>query len=738
LLKEHIIHLRETKRDFENELKLVDTIHKFIDSSLVIEGRIVEIRRTKGHEPASDLFRDSHLETMVANLQSFFMMNEAIENEYFAGLNSENEINIRNSSKIILLFQVITIVLLLAGAVVIFENLRLRNKAVASLRKSEEQFRNLVENSLVGVLRTNINGNILYINDAVLKIFEFESKDELILSGSTILYKNAEQRNEIIALLKKKGHIDGKEITTITKKGKARILLFSMVIQGDIIDSTVLDITDRKEAELKLTRNLKFTEALLNSIPTPVFFKDMQGRYTGCNKAFSDQMGMKPEQIIGKTVFELWPDEQATIYHNKDMDLISEAQYQVFESTVTDKNKQIRNVLFAKDVFFDESGNAAGIVGAFIDITERKQAEEKLRQLSQAVEQSPVIIVITDTTGTIQYVNPKFVETTGYSAKEAIGKNPRILKSGHTSPEEYSQLWELLSSGKEWRGEFQNRKITGELYWETASISPIKNAEGETTHFLAIKEDITERKRTEEILKKQATELKNSNADLENFAYVASHDLQEPLRMVSSFLTLLEKRISGQLDETTLQYVHYAVDGADRMKILITDLLQYSRVGTNKEIFSQFDLKEVMQYMTLVLKENITKSQAKITIKQLPVITANNTLINQLFINLVSNALKYYDGKTPEIEIGFTEYPEVNIFYVSDNGIGISQENFEKIFIIFKRLHSKGKYSGTGIGLALCKKIVEMHNGKIWVESVLGKGSTFYFSIPKQNEKKIN
>jgi len=225
--------------------------------------------------------------------------------------------------------------------------------------------------------------------------------------------------------------------------------------------------------------------------------------------------------------------------------------------------------------------------------------------------------------------------------------------------------------------------------------------------------------------------LADSNKELEQFAYIVSHDLQEPLRMVSSFVSLLEKKMEGQLNETTKQYIHFATDGAARMKILIQDLLQYSRAGTNKEDFSTTDLNEVMQYIKRVLEEDIKKNRAVITVKPLPVIMANQTLISQLFANLVSNALKFHSGTEPEIEVGYKEEPDKYIFYVKDNGIRIDPKNFERIFAVFQRLHNKNEYPGSGIGLAICKKIADIHKGKIWVESETGEGSTFYFTMPK-------
>jgi len=231
-------------------------------------------------------------------------------------------------------------------------------------------------------------------------------------------------------------------------------------------------------------------------------------------------------------------------------------------------------------------------------------------------------------------------------------------------------------------------------------------------------------------LQKSTTELKASNTELERFAYIASHDLQEPLRMVSSFLTLLETDYGNSLDEKAKEYIGYAVDGAGRMKVLVNDLLLYSRVGTNKEEMKATDMNEVMEYVMRLLAPDIKKNNAVIKFGTLPVIKANKTLIEQLFMNLVGNALKYHGEERPVIEIGYRSEKN-HVFYVKDNGIGIDPRFFEKIFIIFQRLHGKTDYPGTGIGLAICKKIADVHKGEIWVESQPGIGSTFFFSIPK-------
>ena len=251
--------------------------------------------------------------------------------------------------------------------------------------------------------------------------------------------------------------------------------------------------------------------------------------------------------------------------------------------------------------------------------------------------------------------------------------------------------------------------------------------------------DITERKRYELQLRhlnadlsKRAVELSASNAELERFAYIASHDLQEPLRMVSSFLQLLQKKYKGRLDQKADQYIHYAVDGAERMKALIMDLLEYSRVGSGKDSFGEVDTAVVMQEVGDIFRDKIIAARARVTIDPLPRVWGDKVQLIQLFQNLLSNALKYHSDKLPAIHIRAKEEAGSWLFAVEDNGIGIDPQFFDKIFIIFQRLHNKTDYSGTGIGLAICKKIVERHGGRIWVDSRQGEGSTFYFTISKK------
>lgn len=280
-------------------------------------------------------------------------------------------------------------------------------------------------------------------------------------------------------------------------------------------------------------------------------------------------------------------------------------------------------------------------------------------------------------------------------------------------------------------------KQDGEQRWLLTTKIPIKDEQDQVTGLVGISRDITDLKNSAQkleilnnSLQRKAEELTTSNNELEHFAYIASHDLQEPLRMVESFMVLLLKKHGDALPDTAKEYIDFAIGGARRMKNLIHDLLEYSRVGSIEEMNDLVDLNVVLSDIELDFKQTIKQESAKLTIAPLPVVMGNALLLQQVFQNLIGNAIKYKGEATVQIDIGFQEDRGKYIFYIKDNGIGIDPKYFNKIFIIFQRLHTADLYSGTGIGLAICKKIIEKHQGEIWVHSELGKGSTFYFSLP--------
>jgi PAS domain S-box-containing protein len=357
--------------------------------------------------------------------------------------------------------------------------------------------------------------------------------------------------------------------------------------------------------------------------------------------------------------------------------------------------------------------------------------------LLRAIVETAVDGIITiDENGLIRSFNLAATRLFGYMPDEVIGRNVNILMPEPYHEEHDGYLRNYLGTGiKKIIGigrEVVGRRKDGTQFPVDLAVS--ETILGARRIFIGVVRDITERKRVNSDLARQAEELARSNVELERFAYVASHDLQEPMRTVSSFATLLERRCGDQLNGEAAEYLKYITDGVVRMQTLIQDLLAYSRVSSQGAAFAPADCNEIVEKVRGNLKALIDVKHAQVVSDHLPLVIADATQLGQLFQNLLGNALKFHGLRFPRIRIGVQEESAFWHFSVSDNGIGIAAEYFDRIFIIFQRLHTIEEYGGTGIGLAICKKIVERHGGRIWVESVVGEGSTFHFTISKRHK----
>jgi len=363
---------------------------------------------------------------------------------------------------------------------------------------------------------------------------------------------------------------------------------------------------------------------------------------------------------------------------------------------------------------------------------ERKQAEGALRESEDRyrdlVECSQYLICTHDLQGQILSVNQEGARLLGYNKADLLGKNIRDLMEPRFM-DEFPTYLDTIQKYRVAKGHMQIRTATGEYrIWEYHNtlrtegvVSPIVRA---------IAHDVTERKGVERALREKTEELARSNEDLEQFAYVASHDLREPLRTVTSYVQLLAKRYEGRLDADADEFIRFAVDGAIRMWNLVNDLLTYSHVGTGSSELEPTDSDTVLAQSVKDLKVAIEENGALVTHAPLPMVMADPLQLGQLFQNLIGNAIKFRSSEPPRVHISASRNGNGWTFSVKDNGIGIAPEYSERIFVIFQRLHSREEYAGTGVGLAVCKKIVERHGGRIWVKSDVGKGSVFYFILP--------
>jgi PAS domain S-box-containing protein len=402
---------------------------------------------------------------------------------------------------------------------------------------------------------------------------------------------------------------------------------------------------------------------------------------------------------------------------------------------------------------FDERRRAKVAVNILRDVTERQNFEMEMERLAKIAESNRRRLdnIISNLPGMVYenefdpatgqqrntYISPYAVQMFGYDA-ERLKNDPdlwQMLVHPDDVPLLAEELAKQLAVGNNGRVTYRAFRSDGRMIYCEQMFTLLKDGSGNPIGTAGLVLDVSERRIAEEASKQYAEELRRSNAELEQFAYVASHDLQEPLRMITSYLQLIEQRFTGQLDSDAREFIGFAVDGAARMKSLIIDLLTYSRVQRAKLEFAPVSMESVLNQVKSNLHVTITELNAIITNDTLPEITANEGQMIQLMQNLIGNALKFRREMPPKIQVSVEKGKTEWTFAVRDNGIGIDEEYKDRIFVIFQRLHGRDQHPGTGIGLAVCKKIVERHNGRIWVESKLGEGATFFFTIPIKMRK---
>jgi PAS domain S-box-containing protein len=501
--------------------------------------------------------------------------------------------------------------------------------------------------------------------------------------------------------------------------------------------STISDITAQHDAEARLRESEERYRRTFELAASGMAHIGMDRRFIRVNRRLCEILGYPEEELIHLTGRQ--------ISHPDDLDVINEQRPRLYsgeidavrlEKRYLKKDRSVVWVKFTMTVERDAQGKPLYEIAVYDDITAQRVAEERLREsevrFRQTFEYAEDGIAHIGLDGRFLLVNRRLTDMLGYSEAELIGRS--VKEISHPQDRDVADAPRARMRAGEVRSVRLDKRYLrrdGAVLWVDLIIGLVRDVFGVPQYEIAVFNEITERKASEAALREAHEDLKRSNAELEQFAYVASHDLQEPLRMVASYTQLLGRRYESKLDSDAREFMAYIVDGATRMKQLIEDLLAYSRVGTKSQDFKPVSSEAALRRALYNLRAAIEEAGAVVTHDTMPTVHADEVQLGQLFQNLMGNALKFHSASVPRIHIGVTETPAEWSFEVRDNGIGIEPQYFERIFMVFQRLHNKGEYPGTGIGLAICKKVVERHGGRIWVESRLGEGSSFHFTLPK-------
>jgi len=611
-----------------------------------------------------------------------------------------------------------------------------KNIASEALRKSEEKYRNLFENVQDVFYQTDIDGFIRDISPSVSVFTDF-SPEELFNKSVKELYYDINDRAQLLREINEKGDIRDYELKLKTKGGKIKIVSINGRLVKDSsgnpnhIDGAMRDITERIKAEEKLKESEeRFRNLFENNLSVMLLIDPVNGRIVDVNRSAEEYYGWVKKEFLKLKI--------------QDINLLGKNAKAKMDEVVSEKKKSfefrhrradgtIRDVqVFSSKVFINKRVFLHSII---FDITERKLAEKQIKLLNRAIEQSPVSIIITDPEGIIEYVNPKFTELTGYSLEETIGKTPGILKSGKHSPAFYKELWDTILSGKNWFGEFQNRKRNSDLYWESAVISPLLDDQNRIAHFIAVKEDITDKKNLLENLITAKKKAEDSDRLKTAFLHNISHEIRTPLNAIIGFTGFLNQpNLTAELRKN---YINIIYQSNNQLLSIIDDILNISHIEAGQVMMreSVTDLSKVIKNLYVQFrsvadfKELVFRLKNSLADSEMLIRTDEGKLI-QVLTNLLNNAFKFtHKGY---VELGCLKKGDCIKFYVEDSGIGIPEEEHEKIFDRFYQVDRSlsRRYGGTGLGLSISNAYVGLLGGELNLQSSPGKGSVFSFTIP--------
>lgn len=615
-----------------------------------------------------------------------------------------------------------------------------RKQFERELRESERRLRTLYEGIDEGIFVHDEEGRILDCNDASCRRLGYTREEMLSMTTKDIDDPEfAEGFENRLSQQRTEGALSMQGVH-ITKDGRR----IPVDISTTVIDyhdkpavlAVVHDISVHKEMEEALRNERDYSASIINGTPAVICGIAPDGTTTFINPAGERITGYSSEELVGKNWWKtFYPGDEYKQVEQLFRDFEEHGNVRDYEMVLTDRTGGKHTISWNSINRVNEKGDLLEIIGFGNDITERKRAEDALAfeqyLLSSLMDNIPDSIYFKDTESRFIRINKSMAALFGLdSPSDALGKTDfDFFTEEHARPAREDEQ-KVMESGQSIVGiEEKETWADGRVRWVSTTKVPLRDEHGNIVGTYGISRNITMRKRAEERLKQTLEELERSNRDLEQFAYIASHDLQEPLRMISSFTQLLGRRYKGQLDESADEYIQFAVEGAKRMQKMLNDLLAYSRVSSSPQSLKPIDCESVFEQTIANLKLAVEDASAKVTHDPLPTVLADETQLIQLFQNLIGNALKFRNQDAPKIHISARRRDGRWAFTVSDNGVGIEPEHFDRVFQVFQRACKKSRYPGTGIGLAICRKIVQRHGGRIHVESEPGKGSVFHFDL---------
>jgi PAS domain S-box-containing protein len=626
-----------------------------------------------------------------------------------------------------------------------------RKRAESALGESEARYRRTFELAGSGVAHIGLDRRFVRVNRRMCEILGYSESELLQLTGRQISHPDDLDIINTQRPLLHAGEIDRVHVEKryLRKDGSTVWVALTLVVERDRDNRPLYeiaiydDITGRKHAEEALRESEARFRETFELAGSGMAHVSLEGRFLRVNRRLCDILGRSEAELIGRSVKD--------ISHPEDRDVTDAQRARVRRGEIALAHLEKRYLDGqGRTVWVDlvvalargKQGEPLYEIAVFDDITERKKGDALLRE-SEARFRSLTQLSSDwyweqDAAFGLKYMSGRMGERTGLDAASYVGRKRWDQPALNLGEEDWARHRAQLECHEPFRDFVMERpNPAGGSRWISVSGEPIFDEAGRFTGYRGVGSDITERMRAESELQHahdelahKARELERSNAELEQFAYVASHDLQEPLRMVSSYTQLIARRYGEKLDGDAKEFMNYVVDGAARMKQLIEDLLAYSRVGTKGKEFRSIELDSAFKRAVGNLRAAIEESGASVSADPLPRLSGDDGQLAQLFQNLIGNALKFRGANAPRVHVSCSDQAKQYEIIVADNGIGIEPQYYERIFMVFQRLHTK-EYPGTGIGLAICKKVVERHGGAIWVTSRPGEGSQFHFTLPK-------